>query len=357
MKRPRQSSLRWILFSSFLPAVVALTLVHCPLASLDAADAKTAVAGVDAAPVVAPVPRDAVFSKPVPVGIEDLRIIENRVKAIVQQLQRATVAVRNGRAAGSGVIVSKDGYVLTAAHVCGSPGRSVTLILFDGRRVKGKTLGTFHGVDAGLIKITEKGNWPVAEMGDSKKLKAGDWCIATGHPGGFDKARAPVVRLGRIVDNRRGKVIQTDCTLVGGDSGGPLYDIDGKVIGINSRIGPNTNWNFHVPVAQFRDNWDRLVAGEDWGGAVRVRNAAMGIDGEDHDHGCLITRVPDGMPAKQAGLKKGDIITKLNGKRVTGIIDLAQRIGARKPGDTIKLEILRGDKTLEKDVTLVKPSD
>ena len=89
----------------------------------------------------------------------------------------------------------------------------------------------------------------------------------------------------------------------------------------------------------------------------RVRNAAMGIDGEDHDHGCLITRVPDGMPAKQAGLKKGDIITKLNGKRVTGIIDLAQRIGARKPGDTIKLEILRGDKTLEKDVTLVKPSD
>jgi len=239
MKRPRPSSLRWILFSLFLPATVALTLVH---GSVDAADAKTAVAVVDAAPVVAPVPRDAVFSKPVPVGIEDLRIIENRVKAIVKQLQRATVGVRNGRAAGSGVIVSKDGFVLTAAHVCAEPGRNVTLFLSDGRRVKGKTLGTFHGgIDAGLIKITEKGNWPVAEMGNSKKLKVGDWCIATGHPGGFDKDRAPVVRLGRIVLKRRG-IIQTDCTIVGGDSGGPLFDIDGKVIGINSRIGASTNW-------------------------------------------------------------------------------------------------------------------
>ena len=351
MKRLYHSSLCRKLFSLFVPFAVALTLANGSLGSTAVAQTE---AVVDVAPVVAPVPRDAVFSKPVPVGIADLRIIENRVKALVKQLQRATVGVRNGRAAGSGVIVSKDGFVLTAAHVCGSPGRTVTLILSNGRQVEGKTLGTFRGVDAGLMKITEKGDWPVAEMGNSKKLKAGDWCIATGHPGGCDKDRAPVVRLGRVVLNRRG-VIQTDCTLVGGDSGGPLYDIDGKVIGINSRIGANTNWNFHVPVSQFSDNWDRLVAAEDWGGDAKVRSAVIGINGEDHDHGCLITGVAEGLPAEQAGLEKGDIITKLEGKRVKGIGDLAKRIGSKKPGDKVKIEILRGEETLEMEVTLVKP--
>ncbi|MBT4863744.1 MAG: PDZ domain-containing protein [Planctomycetaceae bacterium] len=354
MKRLCDSSLCRMLFSLFVPFAVALTLAYGSLGSTAVAQTEAAV---DTAPVVAPVPRDAVFAKPVPVGIEDLRIIENRVKALVKQLQLATVGVRNGRAAGSGVIVSKDGFVLTAAHVCVEPGRNVTLILSDGRRVKGKTLGTFRGgVDAGLMKITEKGDWPVAEMGSSKKLKLGDWCIATGHPGGFDKNRAPVVRLGRVVLNRRG-VIQTDCTLVGGDSGGPLYDIDGKVIGINSRIGANTNWNFHVPVSQFSDNWDRLVAAEDWGGDIRKRRAVIGINGEDHDHGCLITGVAEGLPAAQAGLKKDDIITKLEGKPIKGIGDLAKRVGSKKPGDKVKIEILRGEETLEMEVTLVKPND
>lgn len=310
----------------------------------------------ESAPVEAPVPRDAVFSKPVPTSVADLRAIQDRLKSVVKRIQSATVGVRNGRAAGSGVIVNKEGYVLTAAHVCGSPGRTVTLILADGRRVKGKTLGLDRKVDAGLMKITDKGDWPVAEMGDSTKLSAGDWCIATGHPGGYRSDRAPVVRLGRVILNRRG-VIQTDCTLVGGDSGGPLYDMNGKVIGINSRIGASTNWNFHVPVSQFSDSWDRLVAAEDWGGRETRRRAVIGINGEDHDDGCRITGIAEGMPAEKAGLKEDDVITKINGTKVTGIGDLAKRIASMRPGGKIKLEILRGEETLEIEVGLVKPED
>jgi serine protease Do len=315
----------------------------------------TAISGAAEA-VAAPEPRPAAFSRTVPVSVADLQAIEDRVKSLVKQLQAATVGVRNGQAAGSGVIVSKDGYVLTAAHVCGEPGRNVTLILADGRRIKGKTLGLHRGVDAGLMKITEKGEWPVAEMADSTKLNAGDWCIATGHPGGYLNDRAPVVRLGRVVLNRRG-VIQTDCTLIGGDSGGPLFDIDGKVIGINSRIGASTNWNFHVPVSQFSDNWERLAAAEDFGHDAEVRRAVIGITGEDHDRGCRITSLAEGFPAAEAGLREGDIITRLDGKPIDGIRSLAERISAMRPGDKVKIEVLRGEETLEKELLLVKPGE
>ena len=92
-------------------------------------------------------------------------------------------------------------------------------------------------------------------------LNSSAWCIAIGHPGGYKLGRTPVVRVGRILDVGKA-MIQTDCTLVGGDSGGPLFDMFGRVIGINSRIGPNINYNIHVPVDTYHDTWDKLVV---WG--------------------------------------------------------------------------------------------
>src|SRR5262249_32664266 len=126
--------------------------------------------------------RPAAFDKPVPQTVQDLRIIQERVKKAVAKVAPATVAIRFGNNAGSGVIVSKDGYVLTAGHISGEPDHTVTLILSDGRRVKGKTLGSNHGYDSGMIRITTEGDWPFVEMGDSEKLKKGDWCLALGHP-------------------------------------------------------------------------------------------------------------------------------------------------------------------------------
>ena len=293
-----------------------------------------------------------------PTSIQDLLAVQTRVEAVLKTVIPATVGVRIGRAQGSGVIVSEDGYVLTAAHVSGSPGKNVTLILPDGKEVKGKTLGLNRGVDAGLIKITEKGQkWPHVEMGDLLNTSNGDWCIATGHPGGYKKGRPPVVRLGRIIRSTR-TVVQSGCTLVGGDSGGPLFDLDGKVIGIHSRIGAGAAWNFHVPISAYstKANWDRLVKSEEWGGRPQASTnpAILGVNGEDHEKGCKITNIAANLPAERAGLKVGDVITTFDGKEVEGFDALYRMVGKKKPGDKVILEFLRDGKVQKKETTLAR---
>jgi S1-C subfamily serine protease len=209
-----------------------------------------------------PVPMPAL--KPAPENVDDLRALEKQVQVVIAKVQPATVGVIIGFAQGSGVII-KDGYVLTAGHVSDKPGRPAVIRLADGRKLKGKTLGHNGGIDSGLIKIEEAGKFPTVEMGKSADLKKGQWVIAIGHPGGFRPNRTPVVRLGRVL-SATPTAINTDCALVGGDSGGPLFDLDGKVIGIHSRIGPfNMSQNFHVPVDTYVATWDKLAKGERWG--------------------------------------------------------------------------------------------
>ena len=157
----------------------------------------------------------AVFRKPDPQNVGDLLSMEHHVSGLIKAITRATVGVQIGRAQGSGVIVSPDGFVLTAGHVSGVKGRRVTIIFPDGTRVRGITLGANHGIDSGLIRITDKGPWPFLNIGRLKDVKVGDWCIATGHPGGFKPGRPPVVRLGRVIV-RTDRLIRTDATLVGG---------------------------------------------------------------------------------------------------------------------------------------------
>ena len=203
----------------------------------------------------------AAVTKPAPQSLDDLKAIQDRARAVLDKIIPTTVCLRVGGATGSGVIVSEDGLVLTAGHVSGEPGRKIKIVLYDGRVVNGETLGRNREIDSGMARITDKGPWPYAELGVSKDLKAGQWCIATGHPGGFKKDRPPVVRVGRVgVFND--SLIQTDCTLVGGDSGGPLFDMTGKVIGIHSRIGNPIVANIHVPADTYREYWDQLAAGE-----------------------------------------------------------------------------------------------
>jgi serine protease Do len=296
---------------------------------------------------------DPVFRKTVPTSIDDLKKIEKRLEELVAKLQPCTVGLRLGRAQGSGVIVSKDGYVLTAAHVSSVPGRDVVVVLPDGRQVKGKSLGLNRGVDAGLVKITTDEEWPFADIADYKSLKVGDWCVAMGHPGGYKKGRAPVVRLGRIII-KRDTVVQSDCALVGGDSGGPLFDMQGRVIGIHSRIGPSIHWNFHVPIAAYSDGWDRMVKSEVWGARPARGGAILGVNGETHPKGAKVTGVPEGYPAHKAGLQVGDVITKLDGKPVKAFDLMAESIRKMRPGQKIKLEVLRGEEVIQVEVILGK---
>ena len=235
---------------------------HCPsplLLSFCLLFATTVIGRAEPAPgLVSPVAETATFQT-----LQELLTVEKQVQQLVTRLVPATVGIRVGAAQGSGVIISKEGYVLTAGHVISKPDQSATLILADGKIVQGKTLGVYETLDAGLIKITEEGPWPVVEQGESDDLKPGTWCIAVGHPLGYQDGRPPVVRVGRLLRSDDGQ-LQSDCPLVAGDSGGPLFDLSGRVIGINSRIGGSTDMNYHVPVDVYRDHWDRLVDGEHW---------------------------------------------------------------------------------------------
>lgn len=298
----------------------------------------------------------SVLEKLEPENVDDLKAIQKQVRTVLDKVMPAVVGIRSGGASGSGVIVSKDGYVLTAGHVSAQPNRDVIVILPDGTNLKAKTLGGDHGIDSGLIKITEEKDWPFVEMGKSGDVKRGQWCIAAGHPGGFRKDRTPPVRLGRVLVCTD-RIIQSDCTVVGGDSGGPLFDLEGKVIGIHSRIGGPITANIHVPVDAYRNGWDRMVKAEVWGqrGPGGNQNAVyLGVRIDGEAKGCKIAEVVDGSPANKAGMKINDTIAKLDGRNIESMDDLSRALRRKKPGDEVTVEVKRGEETVSLKVTLVK---
>jgi serine protease Do len=296
--------------------------------------------------------RSAALDKPVPQSVKDLRAIQGQVRKVLDKAIPCTVGIRIGNIAGSGVIISKDGYVLTAGHISGKPHRKVMLFLSDRLKpVEGETLGSDEDIDTGLIRITEKGDWPFAEMAEGSDLKLGQWCVALGHPGSFKEGRPPVVRLGRVM-RTSAKVIQTSCPLVGGDSGGPLFDMDGKVIGIHSRIGDRITYNLHVPAEVYRKNWDQLVSGE-----VLSAEPYLGVTLEDRDGACKIAEVKKNSPAAKAGLKVGDVVIRFGDRKVTDVDDLIARIHRSKPNDRVTLEVRRDEEILKLNVKLGRKHD
>lgn len=293
--------------------------------------------------------RPPALDKWLPENVQDLRVIQERVKKVAAKVRPAVVGIRLGSAAGSGVIVSKDGYVLTAGHISGEAGRTVTVILPDGRKLKGKTLGSNELSDSGMIRITDDGEWPFVEMGDSAALRRGAWCLALGHPEGFRKGRTPVLRLGRVLD-RQDKYLRTGCALVGGDSGGPLFDLDGKVIGIHSRIGNSMAYNLHVPIDTYRTNWDRLVKGE-----VRKRSRPyIGVRLNEDAAECRIAKVDKDSPADKAGLKAEDVVIRFGNEPVEDLEDLLTLILKYKPGKEVPIRVRRGKDILNLKIVIGK---
>jgi serine protease Do len=300
----------------------------------------------------------SVFEKAVPENLKDLQEIQNHVKKVLEKTMPATVGIRLGPSQGSGVIISREGYVLTAGHVSNTPGKDCQVILPDGRKLKGKTLGWNKGLDSGMVKITDEGEFPFCEMGKSAELKKGQWCLAIGHPGGWQPGRSPVVRLGRMQELHK-SFLRSDCTLVGGDSGGPLFDMTGKVIGIHSRIGPPITANIHVPVDTYRETWDRLLAAEEWGGSLfgfggKAPEAYLGLNFDPDSKGCKITKVTADSPAQKAGLKVDDIVPMFDGQKIGGSDDLTRVLMKKRPGNEVEVIVRRGDETVNLHVTLGK---
>jgi len=289
------------------------------------------------------------FRLAAPDSIEDLKAMEGHVEALVRRVSPAVVGVRIGMSAGSGVVISKDGLVLTAAHVCGGPNRAVVFTFPNGKIAHGHTLGTNHDMDSGLMKITDAGPWPYVEMADPAEARAGQWVLALGHPGGFDPERATVARLGRIL--RTGVLLQTDCTLMAGDSGGPLFDMDGRVVGIHSRISESTSENFHVPVATYLETWDRLEECQEWGGRPRSSVVTIGVRGVQDQEGCRVQDVIRGGPAFRAGVQPGDLIVRIKGERITDPSCLVDCVRQANPGDELAVLVKRHTTELHLAVT------
>src|SRR5262245_58100632 len=301
-------------------------------------------------------PLPAALERATPASLDDLRAIQKQVTKVLEKVLPCTVCVLVGGGSGSGVIISEDGFILTAGHVSGKAGQNVQVIFHDGRKVKGKTLGANRNIDSGLIKITDEGKWPFVEMGTSSELKRGQWCIATGHPGGPKPGRPPVVRVGRLLDHGK-SLLRSDCALVGGDSGGPLFDMHGRVIGIHSRISKDIDANIHVPVDTYRDTWAKLEKGEVWGGGFFGFNANepyLGVQADAESKECKIGDVVPNSPADKGGLKANDVVTRFGGKAIATFDELAAEIRRSKPGTEVTVEVRRGDELISLRVVVGK---
>ncbi len=348
-----------------------------------------APAGADTLPLAAGL--RPIYDGTPPRTVAQIQAMDVHQQRLAEFLRRRTVGVMVAGSQGSGVIISPDGYVLTAAHVCVKANQRCVVILPDGRRVWGKTLGLNRIRDAGLVKIdnpvkyldnglrtrrkkpvvpapegerakeetpaggSAEPTWPYVEMAPAESLHQGMWCVATGHPGGYERNRQPVVRVGRVLFVSKA-IVRTDCVLVGGDSGGPLCDMQGRVIGIHSRIGGRLNMNLHVPINVYRDSWERLVRGDDWGRTPPSASASarpmIGVR-EDRDASeARIGEVIPGMPADRAGIRAGDVIVKFNGKPVPDFDTLVQRVQETTVGQRVVVEIRRGEQILQLKLTV-----
>ncbi len=297
--------------------------------------------------------------------LADLTKLETKVEDVSKKVMPATVALiaEATGSSGSGVITTADGLILTAAHVVQGV-EELTVVFPDGEQVQGKVLGANYSKDIAMVKITKGGPWPFAGMGVSKPLEAGDWVIALGHSAGFDAARTPPVRFGRVVSKGPGNFLTTDCTLIGGDSGGPLFDLDGKIVGINSSIGVSLTNNNHAGVDGFRQDWDRLLAGEAWGKLqmnpfANPEMPVLGIGAENGrgTRGVLVGEVAPRSPAAAAGVRIGDLIQTLDGEPVKNFRELTVMLAKREAGDKIKLQVVREARSTELNVTLARRAD
>lgn len=287
--------------------------------------------------------RDLLDRGGVPESLEVLRLLQRQQQLVAARAADCTVSIQIGPAQGCGVIITPSGYVLTAAHVAMRPRKPAVLTLADGRTVTATTRGMNRHVDAGLMKIDPGQNggrdWPCATLGSSANLKTGMWCIATGHPGGYDRERGMVTRVGRILDVRKGSLV-TDCALIGGDSGGPLFDLSGRLIAVHSRIGNDVADNLHVPIDHYDEWWSRMDKGDSWGYLPGFR-PSLGVRGNGSDSRAEVKVVTAGSPADEAGIMSGDIVERFGDIPITGFESLKNAVSDTMPGERVKVWVRR----------------
>ena len=260
---------------------------------------------------------------------------------------------------GSGFIISPDGLILTNAHVV-RDASEVTVKMTDRREYRAKVLGSDPKTDVAVLKIEGK-NLPVVPLGRAKDLKVGEWVLAIGSPYGLESTvTAGVVSAkGRSLGPEDSYVpfIQTDVAVNPGNSGGPLFNTRGEVIGINAQIYSQTGGyqglSFAIPIDVATKIKDQIVT------TGKVAHAKLGVTVQEVDQafadsfkldtpeGALVANVEPGGPADKAGLKSGDVIRKINGQKIIASGDLPAVVGVALPGDKVTLEVWRQGKAIE----------
>lgn len=267
------------------------------------------------------------------------------------------------RGEGSGFIVSADGIILTNAHVV-QDAKEVTVKLTDRREYKAKVLGSDPQTDVAVLKIDAK-NLPVVKVGDVNQLQVGEWVLAIGSPYGLENtATAGIVSAkGRsLPDDTSVPFIQTDVAVNPGNSGGPLFNDRGEVVGINSQIYSRTGGfqglSFSIPIDVAYKIKDQILE------HGKVQHARLGVTVQevnqdlansfklDTPSGALVSSVEKGSAADKAGLQPGDVVRKIDGKTIVSSGDLASTITLATPGEKIKLDVWRNGSQKELVATL-----
>lgn len=193
---------------------------------------------------------ERVLSGKTPPSRDDLLPFNERFTTLSPRLIRSTVGVKMEDSCGSGVAITQEGHILTAAHVIGNSHGNIHVLLNDQRTVKAHVVGIDPLVDLALLKVDSAVNCIPVKLSRGSGISAGQWCLATGFPGCWNAKVEPTVRMGRVLKTSQRAVV-TDCVLDRGDSGGPLFDMSGRLIGIHSRIGKRLLDNSHIPVQIF----------------------------------------------------------------------------------------------------------
>jgi len=263
---------------------------------------------------------------------------------------------------GSGVLFRADGYLLTNAHVI-TGADDIRVRLSDQREYTAERVGQDESTDVAVLRISSESPLPFAPLGDSETLQVGEWALAIGNPFGLDRT----LTVGVISAKGRSDIgieeyedfIQTDASINPGNSGGPLLNIRGEVVGINTAIvASGQGIGFAIPINLAKSIAEQLItSGEVRRGWLGVRIQDLTADlaksfGLERVVGALVTEVMPDTAAARAGLKRGDILLRFDGREVRGVRDLQLRVASKATGSTVEVVVLRGGRQVTLKVTV-----
>lgn len=276
---------------------------------------------------------------------------EQTIIRVAQQASPTVVLVEHERGSGSGVVIRRDGVILTNEHVVRGT-RTVRVTFGDGRQVEGQVLGRDPSVDVAVVRVPVD-NAPVAPLGDSDRLLVGQTAVAIGNPLGFERTLTAgvVSAVNRAIPGSQlDQLIQTDAAIGPGNSGGPLLDSQGRVIGINTaviRAQGAEGLGFAIPINLARQIAEQVLT------TGRIRRAYLGVQPQDITEplaqqlglpvrqGIIIVQVIDGSAAARAGLRRLDVITRMNDTEITRSGDLRRVLREVGAGGTVRIQVLR----------------